>query len=130
MPSKIYLFSTGLHEQGTSFDLASITGRCAERGWVGESPLPPCGSELPYLYLVPKLMIAAIKADQFLLLGIILKTSSPQKLLADFLPATSAAFFFFFFLRKSIHCVGKSCPNKLQHTKSVALLSRDRKHLV
>lgn len=46
-------------------------------------------------------MIAAAEADQFFLLGIILKTSSSQELIADFLPAMSVAKLTFFCLRKN-----------------------------
>jgi len=47
-------------------------------------------------------MLAAAEADQFFLLGIILKNSGPRELVADFLPATSVAKLVFFFLRKII----------------------------
>lgn len=45
-------------------------------------------------------MTAAAEADQFFLLGITLKTSSPQELVADFLPEMSVAKLTFFFLEK------------------------------
>lgn len=66
--------------------------------------LSPRGAAFLYLYLLEKLIIAAAEADYFFPLGIILKTSSSQELVAGFFPVMSIAkTCIFFFLRKINH---------------------------
>lgn len=95
----VFNFKRFLWRTVTTFDLASSTGWSTGTEKVNEwwgCLTFPWGPALLRLYLLPKLMIVAAEASQFFLLGIILKTSSLQELVADFLPVMSVAKHFFF----------------------------------